>query len=217
VTISAPRPYRFRPSRVADAAAITRVVTDAFGGAEEAALVERLRSDGDILVELVAEEEAGLVGHILFSRLELEGPVDRLPAAALAPVSVRPGLQQRGVGGELIRQGLDACRDLDVPAVIVLGHPAYYPRFGFDAALTRSLQAPFSGPAFMALELRAGVLSSPRRARYASAFGLGRNTRPVLTHRACRTARRPTARRCPKPPKAPPSRPDSRALDRNSR
>jgi putative acetyltransferase len=163
---------RLREARAADADAITTVVAEAFGRSDEAVLVERLRNDDDVLVERIAEGAAGLAGHILFSRLVLEGAGDRLPAAALAPVSVRPALQQQGVGSELIRQGLDACLGLDLAAVVVLGHPEYYPRFGFDAALARSLQAPFSGPAFMALELKAGALSAPRRVRYAPAFGL---------------------------------------------
>ena len=82
-----------------DFVAVRTVVTAAFGQAEEAELVERLRADGDALVELVAEREGEVVGHILFSRLGLVGQSDELAAAALAPVSVAPAMQSAGIGG----------------------------------------------------------------------------------------------------------------------
>lgn len=158
-----------RPATPADHAAIREVVTGAFHQRDEADLVDRLRADGDGLVELVAEHDGEVVGHILFSPMASDPPAN---IAALAPVAVKPGLQRGGIGVALNEAGLEACRAKGVEAVIVLGHPTYYPRFGFSAELARSVSAPFSGPAFMALELTPGVLQTPRTVRYAKAFGL---------------------------------------------
>lgn len=161
-----------RPAAEADAEAIGQVAAAAFGRTDEADLVARLRRDGDVTAELVAAAKGRVFGHILFSRLELIGDHDTLTAAALAPVSVAPAEQGQGHGAALVRAGLDLCRSRGLSAVVVLGHPNYYPRFGFEASAAAKLQAPFSGPAFMALELRPGALAEARRVRYARAFGL---------------------------------------------
>ncbi len=153
-----------RAATPADHAAIRAVNRDAFGRDDEADLVDQLRADGDSLVELVAVDDE-IVGHILFSAMA----VGDITAAALAPMAVRTTQQRRGVGTALVEAGLAACR---VPAVIVLGHPNYYPRFGFSAALAEKLKAPFSGPAFMALEFTPGALKPGAQARYAKAFGI---------------------------------------------
>lgn len=151
-----------------DAAAVRRVEQAAFGRNHEAELVDRLRADGDAQVELVADADGEVVGHILFSPLGL-GPI---VGAALAPVAVMPGMQSQGIGSLLVRQGLRRCRDLGAPAVVVLGDPTYYSRFGFDPALASRLESPFFGPSFMAIELSPGALASGGAVRYASAFGL---------------------------------------------
>lgn len=151
-----------------DAAAIRDVVAAAFGQPDEADLVDRLRADGDVLVELVAEHGGTVVGHVLFSRLGI-GPIE---GAALAPLAVAPDRQRTGVGVALTRAGIDRCRELGVPAIVVLGHADYYPRFGFSPALARPLEAPFSGPSFMAMELVPGALARGGRLRYAPAFGI---------------------------------------------
>jgi putative acetyltransferase len=114
-----------------------------------------------------------IVGHILFSHLPVhaaDGSIIR--AAALAPMAVLPVHQRTGVGSALVRAGLQACAEGGAQAVIVLGHPEYYPRFGFSAEAARHLHAPFSGPAFMALEITPGVLRGGGEVRYARAFGL---------------------------------------------
>ncbi len=157
-----------RDATPADIDAIRAVETAAFGQPDEAELVDRLRTDGDALVELVAVEGAAIVGHILFSRLG----IGATNGAALAPVAVMPEHQREGIGGDLIRAGIDRCRTLALPAVVVLGHAAYYPRFGFSAALGARLKAPFSGPSFMAIELTPGGLRDGAEVRYAPAFGL---------------------------------------------
>ena len=157
-----------RAATPADHVAIRAVNRDAFGRDDEGALVDQLRADGDALVELVALEGDEIVGHILFSPMT----VGDSSAAALAPVGVRTTHQRRGVGSSLVNEGLSRCRGANIPAVIVLGHPDYYPRFGFSAGAAESLKAPFSGPAFMALAFTADALKPGAQVRYAKAFGI---------------------------------------------
>lgn len=157
-----------RDASPADSTAIRAAVMAAFGQPDEANLVDRLRADGDALVELVVEAEGRIVGHIMFSRLG----IGAITGAALAPLAVVPAHQRRGIGEALTRAGLDRCRTLGVPAVVVLGHPDYYPRFGFDAALAVPLGAPFAGPSLMAIELTPGALAGGGALRYAPAFGI---------------------------------------------
>ena len=161
-----------RDATASDYAAIRQVVRHAFGQDDEANLVEHLRADGDALVELVATTDTAIQGHILYSPLAIVRGGETLRAAALAPVSVLPAFQAKGLGGDLIRAGNARCKKLGCVGVVVLGHAAYYPRFGFSAALAESLQAPFSGPHFMALEFEAGALTAGGKVRYAKAFGV---------------------------------------------
>lgn len=96
-----------------------------------------------------------------------------ISAAALAPMAVLPDHQRRGIGERLIRHGLDLLRKRGEQIVIVLGHPDYYPRFGFSSEKARFLESPFPPDAFMAMELSPGGLDGIRgRVRYPTAFGL---------------------------------------------
>ena len=157
-----------------DDAAISYLNEAAFGGSYESRLIEDLRAGGLAAIELVAEEETAIVGHILFGALSVTLDGEEVRTLALAPMSVRPDRQQIGIGSALVRQGLDLARHREWEAVMVLGHADYYPRFGFSAAVAARLQAPFSGPAFMALELASGALSGRLgRVVYPPAFGLG--------------------------------------------
>ncbi|MBI1187750.1 MAG: GNAT family N-acetyltransferase [Alphaproteobacteria bacterium] len=157
-----------------DAIAIRAIVASAFGRSDEALLVDQLRADGDAFIELVAEDEADgdLLGHILFSPLAIDRPEGTVTALALAPVAARPDRQKQGIGAALIRAGIEQARFAAIPAIILVGHPGYYPRFGFSAKAAESLDAPFSGPSFMALELVPGVLEAGGSVRYAAAFGI---------------------------------------------
>lgn len=157
-----------RTATSAHHSAIHQVVAAAFGQEDEAQLVDRLRADGDAMVELVADDAGAIVGHILFSRLGIGAAT----GAALAPVAVAPARQRGGIGAALTRAGIEQCRALGVPAIVVLGHADYYPRFGFSAALAAPLDAPFSGPSFMAIELSPGALAAGAKVRYAPAFGI---------------------------------------------
>lgn len=157
-----------RYARATDHAAIADITEAAFGQPDEARLIERLRQDGDVLFELVAVEDGEVVGHILFSRLW----ADRLELfAALAPVSVRPGLQRSGHGSALVRAGLENIREFGAHGVLVLGHPEYYPRFGFSAETAAQVKSPYSGsPAFMAVAIEPGAFDAPLSVAYPDAF-----------------------------------------------
>jgi putative acetyltransferase len=157
-----------RHARTADHAAIAELLEAAFGQPDEARLVERLRAAGDVMFELISETDSGVAGHILFSRLWADS---QHLYAALAPLAVRPVLQRTGVGSALTRASLEQAREFGAHGVIVLGHPAYYPRFGFSAetaAQVRSIYA--GGPGFMALALEPGAFDAPVRVTYPDAF-----------------------------------------------
>lgn len=158
-----------RHARPADHGVIAQINTLAFGQPDEADLIERLRAEGDMMFELVAEDADRLEGHILFSRLWAGN--GRL-YAALAPMAVRPDRQRAGLGSTLVRAGLESAREFGACGVLVLGHPAYYPRFGFSAETAAKVRAPYAGsPAFMALALEADAFDEAVTVAYPSAFG----------------------------------------------
>ena len=162
-----------RPESTADLDAIRQVNQLAFGREDEAQLVDALRDSGHVRISLVAEQDGEIVGHILFSQLVIITDGGATPALALAPMAVMPKAQRRGIGSALVRRGLDACREQGHRIVLVLGHPEYYPRFGFSAALARPLQSPFSGDAWMALALVPEALDGVvGRVEYPPPFGL---------------------------------------------
>ena len=162
-----------RAETTADHGAIRQVNEAAFGTAEEADLVDALRLEGVVLLSAVAEVNGRIVGHVLFSRMSIDAAGRVIPAVALAPMAVAPDHQRQGVGSRLIRHGLDTMRDLGERIVIVVGHPTYYPRFGFSSERARPLDHPFPPEVFMALELVPGALDGVRgRVRYAQPFGL---------------------------------------------
>jgi len=165
-----------RPERPAERTAVRRVNEAAFAGADEADLVDRLReSAGADYLARVAVLDDEVVGHIVFSPVTLDPPRPDLDLRGLAPMAVLPAHQRTGIGTALVRRGLDACRRDGADAVVVLGHPAYYPRFGFRRADTFGLTSQYEAPpeAFMALELVPGSLEDVRGGivRYHRAFG----------------------------------------------
>lgn len=153
-----------------DFAPIHAVEAAAFGRKDEALLVENVRAEGAALVELVAEEDGQVVGHILFSRMTCE-PMRRF--AGLAPVAVLPDVQGRGWGEALCRAGIEQLRRMGAEAVVVLGHVDYYRRFGFSRDAAKLIASPYAHlPAFMAMELAPGALAAPIKADYPRAFGV---------------------------------------------
>jgi len=148
-----------RPEKTSDHAAVYEINRRAFGRKEEARLVEAVRNRARI--SLVAEEDGSVVGHILFSTVTVTEGDEVREALALGPMAVLPESQRRGVGGKMVRAGLEACRDEGADVVFVLGHPGYYPRFGFRPLAGTRLHCkyvPEGSPAFMAVELRPGAL-----------------------------------------------------------
>jgi putative acetyltransferase len=160
---------RVRYATPADHGAIAEVVAGAFGRADEAELVARLRADEDAMFELVAEDNGAVQGHILFSRLW----ADRTGLyGALAPLTVRPERQGEGLGSHLVRTGLECAKEFGCQGLLVLGDPAYYGRFGFSADAAGGVIAPFRGmAAFQALALEDGAFSERLSVAYPSAFG----------------------------------------------
>ncbi len=162
-----------RGENIEDRPVIRSINEAAFGRPDEAGLVDSLRTEGVVLASLVAEIEKRLAGHILFSRMWVETANGSVSAVALAPMAVLPEYQRRGIGECLIRHGLDLLCGRGEQIVIVLGHPDYYPRFGFSSEKARPLESPFPRDAFMALELSPGALDGIRgHVRYPAAFGL---------------------------------------------
>lgn len=166
-----------RYATAADADAIDAVIRAAFAETEfghqgEADLVRMLEADGDVVTSLVAEFDGQIVGHVLFSRMRVEGDGALLSAAGLAPVSVVPDRQGQGIGAALIHAGLADLRAQGTQIGFVLGHTAYYPRFGYSPALAARFASPFAGPHFMAMMLdSAADWPQGGRADYAPAFG----------------------------------------------
>ena len=169
---------RIRAEEPADRAAIFVVVRDAFGRDDEARLVDALRATDAFIpgLSLVALDAAEIVGHVLFTRVVIRDGESAHPALALAPVAVAPSHQGKGIGSALIRRGLEEAGARGHGVVIVLGHPEYYPRFGFVPAQALGIRAPFpvNDRSFLALALRPGALDGLRgRVEYAAPFSSG--------------------------------------------
>ncbi len=164
---------RIREEREQDRSAVREIVSTEFDTGAEAALIDELRSAAGPLVSLVAEDGGAVVGHVMFSQVTLlEHPDAKL--MGLAPLAVDYEHQGRGIGSVLVREGLDRCRSLGVLAVVALGHPEYYSRFGFEPASRLGLRCEYDVPdeAFVALELEKGALDGMSgTVRYHSAFG----------------------------------------------
>ena len=156
-------PVTIRPETAGDAATIGKINELAFDGPGEARLIEMLRERGKLLLSMVAERDGQVVGHIAFTRVTLQQNGD-LQGAGLGPMSVLPAVQNLGIGSQLVREGLDRCREMGFDFAVVLGHPEYYPRFGFAPAHRFMIQCvwPVPDDVFMALEFRAGALAGAK-------------------------------------------------------
>ena len=150
-----------RPETAADLDSIRYVNKQAFGGDKEAVLVDRLRQRGVLPVSLVADRDGEIVGHIAFSPVSVEGEETSFEATTLAPLAVLPSCQKQGIGRLLIEAGIERCLELGLDIIFLVGHPEYYPRFGFVKAGPRGIGCEFEAPeeAFMLLELRDGALA----------------------------------------------------------
>ena len=158
-----------RPERPEDAGAIARVVHDAFGGDDEVRLVETMRDRGELVYSLVAEEDGAVVGHIALSEVTIDGR--QAGTLGLAPVAVTPARQRDGIGGQLMRDALARAAADGWKAVVLLGHAAYYPRFGFEPAAPMGLTGDYGDhDSWMARSLVDGAPVPTGHARYCSAF-----------------------------------------------
>lgn len=159
---------QLRKAVESDEQAISEVVTAAFDqgqGQEIADLVTDLLADptAQPLLSLVAATDGQVVGHILFTAVRIQDAPRTVPAVILAPLAVHPSHQNQGIGGWLIEEGLRQLKASGVELVFVLGHPGYYPRYGFASAGTQGLEAPYPIPpensdAWMVQALRPGIL-----------------------------------------------------------
>ena len=152
---------RIRPERPDDIAAVRRINEAAFGQPLEAGLVDRLRAACADALSLVADDEGGVIGHILFTPVVIDDGNRELTGMGLAPMAVRPDRQGQGIGSALVRHGLTLLEDRACPFVVVVGHPTFYPRFGFVPASRLAITSQWDGipdEAFMIRVLRDEVM-----------------------------------------------------------
>jgi len=150
-----------RPEESEDHDQVHAINLAAFKGGPEADLVDSLRSSCPDHLSLVAEEGGRVVGHILFTTVVVESPEHRIAGMGLAPMAVSPDRQRSGIGSLLVHRGLEVLQKRPCPFVVVLGHPGYYPRFGFKLASTLGLRSQWDGvpdEAFMVLVFDPAVL-----------------------------------------------------------
>lgn len=150
-----------RPEQPEDLSDIRAVNEQAFGRAKEADIVDSVRARGAASVSLVAERGGRIVGHILFTPVTVRSETASFEAIALGPMAVLPAYQRLEIGSQLVRAGLEACRWIGQPVVIVLGHPWFYPRFGFKPARPLGIRWEHDvlDEVFMLAELSEGALA----------------------------------------------------------
>ena len=149
-----------RAEKTEDRKEIHRVNELAFGRPDEADLVDALRANASPFVSLAAAIDEQVVGHIAFSPVTIESDGGGFTAMGLAPMAVLPEYQNQGIGSRLVREGLKECQRIGHDVVVVLGHPNYYPRFGFAPASLKGLRSEYDVPdeVFMVTELVPGAL-----------------------------------------------------------
>jgi putative acetyltransferase len=152
----------------ADRAAIHSIVQRAFGRLHEADLVARLVAANAVTLELVADEDGRMVGHILFSRLMVENGETAFEAVSLAPLSVDPDYQGRGIGSALVLRGHEILKERGEKLSVVLGDPDYYRRFGYSHAAAEKFGSDYQGDALQALAW--GEAPTTGELDYADAF-----------------------------------------------
>lgn len=155
-----------------DYAAIRAVNQSAFETPAEANLVDVLRREAHPIISLVADEGRIIVGHILFTPVSLLGHA-QLKIMGLGPMAVIPEYQHKGIGSALVTTGLEKCKEFEYGAAIVLGHPWFYPRFGFVPSFKYEVSCEYNVPpeVFMAIELQPGYLHNAKGIiRYHPAF-----------------------------------------------
>lgn len=161
--------FAIRPTTAEDAEAVHALLAQAFGQAGEAKLVDDLRADGDIVLELGTWADDRLVGSVVFSRLFVEQGDLRIPAVALAPVATAPDMERQGIAGALIEAAHVQLHGSGETLSVVLGEPAYYGRFGYRADRAAAFECPWKGPYLQAMAW--GDAPEDGNLVYAPAFG----------------------------------------------
>lgn len=156
-----------RETTDADMPAVRELTTRAFGRPDEAKIIDQLMKDGDVLTQIVGLMDDQIVAHVLFYPVGVFG---KLSAVGIGPMSVDPWVQREGIGKAILGAGLNRLREVGVSVVFVVGHPEYYPKFGFAAETTEPFESPYKGPHFMAVRLRYGPPMSGRLI-FPAAFG----------------------------------------------
>jgi putative acetyltransferase len=155
---------RIRSELPEDVEAIYSLNQKVFEGIAEANLVNNLRTSNAMTLSLVAIKNNDIVGHIAFSPVTIESDQATVNAVGLAPMAVSPEFQRSGIGSQLVEEGLNRILTAGHDLVVVLGHPEYYPRFGFVPAKKYGIRWEHDVPeeAFMIRELREGALKEVR-------------------------------------------------------
>lgn len=155
---------KIRNEQLNDYDEIKKINELAFGQENEGKMIESLRktSDYNASLSLVAEIKDKIVGHILFYPIKIKSEKGEYTILSLAPMAVHPEYQNKGIGSKLIKRGLAIAKETNFDAVIVVGHPKYYPRFGFKPASNWGIKLPFDVPddVFLALELKDNALKN---------------------------------------------------------
>ena len=169
--------YIIRKEKTVDFSVIREINLKAFeNGVNEANLIELIRDSENFISDLslvAAMRDGEIIGHILFSIIHLVTEQGTVPTLGLAPMAVKPDYQNSGIGSALVNEGIKACKALGYDHIFVLGHPNFYPRFGFSPASQFGIKSPFPVPeeVFMALELKKGSLSGLQgKIKYPPAF-----------------------------------------------
>ena len=161
-----------------DFLAVKEINDLAFGQESESTLIGNIRNTDNYIpaLSLVFEnEKLEIIGHILFSPITIETKTESIPSLALAPMAVKPDLQNQGIGSSLVKAGLKRCEELGYKSIVVLGHPDYYPKFGFILASEKGIKCPFEVPneAFMVYEIKPGALNDAQgTVKYPEAFSI---------------------------------------------
>ncbi|MDM5317453.1 N-acetyltransferase [Fictibacillus sp. b24] len=166
---------KIRIEKEADYIVIDEINSSAFNGEGESKLIRAIRDSEWFVPELslIAEKDEEVVGHILFSEVTIQTENEQVPTLALAPMAVSPQHQKQGIGTLLVQTGLEKAQQLGYEHVVVLGHPDFYPKFGFVSSVAKGIHSPFPVPeeVFMVLELKKGSLEGIKgKVEYPPAF-----------------------------------------------
>jgi len=145
-----------RKEKPSDYKSIRKINDLAFGQAQEGRVIDKIREIDQSAISLVAEYNDEVVGHIFFSSAQIDGHPEITKGMGLAPMAVLPKFQRLGIGGKLINEGIHIIKNNSTPFIIVLGHPEYYPKFGFEPASKYGLTCQWndiSDDAFMVMIL----------------------------------------------------------------